>query len=254
MARNLLGIMMKFLLVLSISNFLYVKADIDEVVSMEENSDSNSGESSGETTVDDVDTLPIGLSSYLLNGNDNNIHAGELVICAFNVENKGEEPMILYSAHAALYNPESASHLLHNFSVRPHYSHIHPNSVNSFLHMFWSSEHFIDRDFILVIQASIYNSTGSMFNKVVFNETISFTERPKIIDVQMTFLGFLFFGSIFACLYFFVYLKYKHKLQITQTKRLETGTKDDIDYTWIPKDTIQKKKSLSRKSVESLSE
>lgn len=107
------------------------------------------------------------------------------------------------------------------------------------------SESFAGRPFGLNIALNYRDAAGNQFSEAVFNETVSIIEVDEGLDGE-TFFLYVFLAAVVVLLLVlgqqFLGSYGKRKRSPAVRKTVETGTTNtkDVDYEWIPAETLKK--------------
>lgn len=159
--------------------------------------------------------------------------------------NNGEKDFVVETMDAAFRYPQDYSFYIQNFTVYRYYRTVEPKREATFEYSFTPSETFSARPFGLTVNLNYKDIEGNPFQDAVFNATINISELDEGLDGETFFLYvFLAAVAILAVVglqQLFSTFGKKHMSSKPKT-HVEMGTqnnKTDVDYDWIPKETLQ---------------
>ncbi|CAG5119323.1 unnamed protein product [Candidula unifasciata] len=177
--------------------------------------------------------------------------AGKPVRILIGFTNKGNLDFFVDTLEASLRYPQDYSYFLQNFTSVTYNTVIQPHRQATFEYGFVPSEAFSARPFGLTISLSYKDSEGTVFQSSVFNETIQVVEPDEGLDGE-TFFLYIFLVAIVILLLVGAHqivtsFGRKHLTKPRQT--VELGTQNsDVDYDWLPKETLQGLNKSPRRS------
>lgn len=173
--------------------------------------------------------------------------------------NKGKSDFVVETVEASFRYPMDFNYFIQNFSAIAYNRDVKPDSEATLLYSFLPSESFAGRPFGLNIAINYRDSNGAQFTEAVFNETVLITELDEGLDGE-TFFLYLFLAAI-AVLLLVVGQQFlgtigKRKRSQNVRKQVETGTTNssDIDYDWLPAQTLRNLRKLHNFSGNSKSD
>lgn len=163
--------------------------------------------------------------------------------------NKGKNDFVIETVEASFRYPMDFNYFIQNFSAIAYNREVKSSSEATVLYSFLPSESFAGRPFGLNIALNYRDSNGSPFTESVFNETVLITELDEGLDGE-TFFLYLFMAAIVVLLLVvgqqFLGTYGKRKRSQNVRKQVETGTTNstDIDYDWLPPQTLKQLRKL----------
>ena len=164
-------------------------------------------------------------------------------------KNKGKNDFIIESVEASFRYPMDFNYYIQNFSAIAYNREVKQETEATVSYSFMPSESFAGRPFGLNIAINYRDSNGAPFVEAVFNETVLITELDEGLDGE-TFFLYVFFAAIIVLLLVvgqqFLGTIGKKKRSQTIRKQVETGTSNstDIDYDWLPAQTLRNLRKL----------
>jgi len=168
--------------------------------------------------------------------------AGETVKLLVGFTNNGDKDFIVETMEASFRYPQDYSFFIQNFTTVSYNRQVESGRQATFEYGFTPSETFSARPFGLTINLNYRDADGNMFQDAIFNETINLVEPDEGLD------GETFFLYIFLAAFVVLLLVGAQQLLATFGKKrlskpkapVEMGTQNnsDIDYDWIPKQTL----------------
>jgi len=161
--------------------------------------------------------------------------------------NKGEKDFIVESMEGSFRYPQDFSFYIQNFTNVKYAKTVEPDRQATFEYGFAPSDTFSARPFGLVINLNYKDADGNLFRDAVYNETITITEPDEGLDGE-TFFLYLFLAAIVVLLIvgaqqLFSTFGKKRSSKPKQYVEMGTQNKSDVDYDWIPKESLEIKKS-----------
>lgn len=159
--------------------------------------------------------------------------------------NKGSDDFVVETVEASFRYPMDFNYFIQNFSAIAYNREIKPGHEATVSYSFLPSESFAGRPFGLNIALNYRDASGNQFSESVFNETVSITEVDEGLDGE-TFFLYVFLAAIVVLLLVlgqqFLGSYGKRKRSPAVRKTVETGTTStkDVDYEWIPAETLKK--------------
>jgi len=170
------------------------------------------------------------------------LHAGKPVEFLIGFTNKGNQGFILETLDASFRYPMDYTYHIQNFTTVAYNRIVKPKEQATLSYSFYTDESFAGRPFGLLINLGYRDMDGKSFSDAVYNETIN------VIEIEEGFDGETFFLYIFmAALVVLLLVIGQHFLtsygvgrKSTRGKQIERGTSnsDDVDFEWIPKQTM----------------
>lgn len=160
--------------------------------------------------------------------------------------NKGLDEFVVESVEASFRYPMDFNYFIQNFSAIAYNREVKSNHEATVSYSFLPSDAFAGRPFGLNIALNYRDSNGARYTESVFNETIAITEVDEGLDGE-TFFLYVFLAAVGVALLVLGqhFLGgsglYKRKRAQVVRKAIETGTTNtnDVDYEWLPKETLK---------------
>ncbi|VVC99280.1 translocon-associated protein subunit alpha [Leptidea sinapis] len=175
------------------------------------------------------------------------LQAGYPVEFLVGFTNKGSEDYLVESMEASFRYPMDYTYYIQNFTALPFNREVKPKQEATFAYSFIPSESFAGRPFGLNVQINYKDATGNSYQEAVYNQTVNIVEVSEGLDGE-TFFLYVFLGA--ACVLVLVLGQQalsslgRRRAPRSAPKPLETGTANDVDYDWLPKEVVnQIKKS-----------
>lgn len=178
-------------------------------------------------------------------GSQLDLPAGYPVEFLVGFANKGSDDFIVETVEASFRYPMDFNYYIQNFSAIAYNREVKPGHEATVSYSFLPSESFAGRPFGLNIALNYRDASGNQFSEAVFNETISITEVDEGLDGE-TFFLYVFLAAVVVLLLVlgqqFLGSYGKRKRSPAVRKTVETGTTNtkDVDYDWIPAETLKK--------------
>lgn len=177
--------------------------------------------------------------------------AGKQVRILVGFTNKGKLDFMVDSMEASFRYPQDYNYFLQNFTTMPYGQVVEPNRQATFEYGFLPNEAFSSRPFGLAVTINYKDSEGKVFQNAVFNETIQVVEPDEGLDGE-TFFLYLFLAAIIVLLLVGaqqVFASFGRKRLSKPRQPVEMGTQNsDVDYDWLPKETLQNLNKSPRRS------
>jgi translocon-associated protein subunit alpha len=180
--------------------------------------------------------------------------AGALVKFLVGFTNKGDKEFLVETMEASFRYPQDYSFYIQNFTTVRYERVVEPSRQATFEYAFTPSETFNARPFGLTINLNYKDAEGNLFQDAVFNETINIVEPDEGLDGE-TFFLYVFLAAVAVLLLVGAQqlLATFGKKRLSKPKPIEMGTqsKTDVDFDWLPKETLTINKSPRRSPKQS---
>lgn len=167
--------------------------------------------------------------------------AGNLVEFLVGFNNKGNQDFILETLEASFRYPMDFTFYIQNFSTIVYNRVVKPNHEATLAYSFIPAEAFAGRPFGLNINLNYRDLAGSVYQEAIYNETIQIVELEEGLDGE-TFFLYVFLA---ACVVLMLvvgqqFLYTVGRKRVGKKPVVETGTSNpnDVDYDWLPKETL----------------
>lgn len=201
-------------------------------------------EDNGSTTSPDADTRLLITKPLYTAGVQYDLPAGQPVELLVGFLNKGLDEFVIESVEASFRYPMDFNYFIQNFSAIAYNREVKSGHEATVAYSFLPSEAFAGRPFGLNIALNYRDANGAQFSEAVFNETVHIIEVDEGLDGE-TFFLYVFLAAIVVLLLvlgqqFLVGSVGKRK-RAQVKKTIETGTtnSDDVDYEWLPEQTLK---------------
>ncbi|KAL0822228.1 hypothetical protein ABMA28_004358 [Loxostege sticticalis] len=161
--------------------------------------------------------------------------------------NKGSEDYVVETMEASFRYPMDYTYYIQNFTALPYFREVKPKQEATFAYSFIPNEAFAGRPFGLNVQLNYRDASGNFYQEAVYNQTVNIVEVSEGLDGE-TFFLYVFLGAamVLALVAGQQALSSlaRRRAPRAAPKPLETGTPNDVDYDWLPKEVVnQLKKS-----------
>jgi len=177
--------------------------------------------------------------------------AGKQVRILVGFTNKGSNDFTVESMEAAFRYPQDFNFFLQNFTTMNYNSAVEPKRQATFEYGFLPNEAFSGRPFGLTVLLNYKDAEGNVFQNAVFNETIQVVDSDDGLDGE-TFFLYVFLAAIVVLMLVGaqqIFASFGKKRMSKPRAPVEMGTQNsDIDYDWIPKETLQSLNKSPRRS------
>lgn len=182
----------------------------------------------------------------------NDFPAGAMVKFLVGFTNKGEKDFVVDTMDASFRYPQDFSFYIQNFTTVRYEKNVEAGKEATFEYAFTPSETFNARPFGLTINLNYKDNEGNLFQDAVFNETVNIIEPDEGLDGE-TFFLYIFMAAIVVLLLVGaqqLVATYGKKRLSKPRKPIEMGTqnKGDVDYDWLPKETLNEINKSPRRS------
>jgi len=177
--------------------------------------------------------------------------AGKQVRILVGFTNKGSGEFLVENMEASFRYPQDYSFYLQNFTTMSFGSVVKPKQQSTFEYGFVPNEAFSSRPFGLTVVVNYKDAEGAVFQSAVFNETIQVVEPDEGLDGE-TFFLYVFLAAIVVLLLVGaqqLVASFGKKRLSKPRQPVEMGTQNsDVDYDWLPKETLQNLNKSPRRS------
>uniref|UniRef100_U5ESU1 Translocon-associated protein subunit alpha n=1 Tax=Corethrella appendiculata TaxID=1370023 RepID=U5ESU1_9DIPT len=159
--------------------------------------------------------------------------------------NKGLDEFVVETVEASFRYPMDFNYFIQNFSAIAYNREVKSGHEATVSYSFMPSETFAGRPFGLNIALNYRDASGIQYSEAVFNETVQIVEVDEGLDGE-TFFLYVFLAAVVVLLLVlgqqFLGSYGKRKRSPAVRKVVETGTTNtkDVDYEWIPAETLKK--------------
>jgi len=225
----------------------------DDTVDIEPDAGDDAGETAVTEDEDAIPTLtksPDGESTILfikpkpgligISGSPE-LHAGKIVEFLVGFSNKGKDSFLLETLDASFRYPLDYSFHIQNFTALAYNRVVKPKEQATLSYSFFTDESFAGRPFGLVVSLGYRDMEGKPFLDAVYNETINIVEIEEGLDGETFFLYVFLAALVVLLLVLGQHLLSSYGIRKgTRKQTIETGTSqsDDVDFEWIPKETL----------------
>ncbi|XP_002736132.1 translocon-associated protein subunit alpha-like [Saccoglossus kowalevskii] len=174
-------------------------------------------------------------------GSEQELPAGKLIRVLVGFSNKGDQDFYVETMDASFRYPQDFSFYIQNFTTFRYDVTVQPEKQATFEYVFTPNEAFAGRPFGLVLNLNYKDAEGTVFQDAVYNETINIFEIDEGLDTE-TFFLYVFLIAIVVLLAVggqqLLTNFGKKKRPAKQTIEIGTQNHSDVDYDWIPKETL----------------
>jgi translocon-associated protein subunit alpha len=174
--------------------------------------------------------------------------AGKMVEIIVGFHNKANYDFVVDTLDASFRFPMDFNYHMQNFTAVAYDYTVKPGQHGSILYAFIPHEAFGSRSYGLAVQLTYHDLNGNYYRDAVFNQTVPIVELDEGLDGE-TFFLYVFLAGFLVLLMVLghQFLSWGKKKTIGSSKSskpkaaVETGTKqaEDVDFDWIPKETLQ---------------
>ncbi|XP_076449851.1 translocon-associated protein subunit alpha-like [Babylonia areolata] len=175
-------------------------------------------------------------------GSGQELPAGKTVRFLVGFTNKGYGEFTVESMDASLRYPQDYSYYIQNYTTLTLNRVVESKRQATFEYSFVPSESFSSRPFGLTVNVNYKDGQDNQFQSAVFNDTIQVVESEEGLDGE-TFFMYVFLAALALLLLVGaqqLVSSMGRKRMSKPRPAVEMGTQNaDIDYDWIPKETIK---------------
>jgi translocon-associated protein subunit alpha len=171
--------------------------------------------------------------------------------------NKGQKVLTIESMEASFRYAMDFSYHLQNFSAIAYNRVVKPREEATLAYSFFISDAYSTRPYGFTVNLYYKDAEGKQYVNAVFNETVSIIELDEGLDGE-TFFLYILLGAIVVLVLVgaqqFLSSSKKRLLSTgTKTPKVEMGTsaQTNVDYSWIPQETLNSLNKSSPKSKQS---
>lgn len=251
----LLVVLPTIIYTLSAPNKLFVAADEvveDDLVDVESEDGAVTGEdiepddeSETSTTASPyADTYLLFTKPLYTHGQQLDLPGGKPVEFLIGFNNKGEQDFVIETVEASFRYPMDFNYFIQNFSAIAYNREVRPGSEATVSYSFMPSDQYAGRPFGLNIALNYRDALGAQYTEAVFNETVLISEVDEGLDGETFFLYILMAAVVVLLLVigqqYLLGSSGKRKRSAAK-KTIETGTTNNsnIDYEWLPQETLR---------------
>ena len=203
-----------------------------------------------------VDTFLLFTKPLYTPGQQLDLPGGKPVEFLIGFLNKGQQQFVIETVEASFRYPMDFNYFIQNFSAIAYNREVRAGSEATVAYSFMPSDQYAGRPFGLNIALNYRDALGAQFTESVFNETILISEVDEGLDGETFFLYILMAGVVVLLLVigqqYLLGSSGKRKRSAAK-KTIETGTTNDsnIDYEWLPQETMRALQKSSPKPISS---
>lgn len=201
----------------------------------------------------DADTTILFVNPVTVPGAPLDLPAGKIAEFVIGFHNKGKQDMVLEMLDASFRYAMDYNFYMQNFSTITYQQTVKPAQEASIMYSFIPAESFAGRPFGFTVNLHYKDANGLVFREAVFNETVNVIEIEEGLDGE-TFFLYVFLAACVVLLLVvgqqFLYSVGRSSRGGRSRKAFETGTdnKNDVDYDWLPQETLNSIKNSSPKT------
>ncbi|XP_013778760.1 translocon-associated protein subunit alpha-like [Limulus polyphemus] len=184
-------------------------------------------------------------------GTSMELHAGRDVQFLVGVTNKGSKDFVLETMDTSFRYPMDFTFYIQNFSTISYNRVVKPKQQATLYYQFFVSESFAARSFGLAVNLLYKDADGIQYLNSVFNETVNVVETDEGLDGE-TFFLYVFLAACGVLLLVGVQQLFANmgKKKPAAKPKVEMGTQNvnDVDYDWLPKETLNELNKSPRRS------
>jgi translocon-associated protein subunit alpha len=202
-------------------------------------------ETEGTKSSPDADTFLLFTRPLHTQGNQLELPGGVPVEFLIGFLNKGKDDFVIETVEASFRYPMDFNYFIQNFSAIAYNREVKKGNEVTVSYSFLPSESFAGRPFGLNIAINYRDINGLQFSEAVFNETVQIVELDEGLDGE-TFFLYVFLAAIVVLLLvvgqqFLGSIGKRKRSQNIRKQQVETGTtvSNDIDYEWLPPETLR---------------
>lgn len=178
--------------------------------------------------------------------------AGKEVRLLVGFINRAEKDFVLDTMDASFRYPMDFSFYIQNYSTIGYNKLVKPKQQATLFYSFLVSESLSNRPFGLSVNLMYKDADGHPFLDAVFNETVEIIEVDEGLDGE-TFFLYVFLA---ACLVLLIVVGQQflaslgNKKPVASKQKVEMGTQNsaDVDYDWLPKETLNELNKSPKRS------
>ncbi|XP_015595345.1 translocon-associated protein subunit alpha [Cephus cinctus] len=203
-------------------------------------------EEEASTASPDADTVILFTKPSFTTASSHEFPAGNLVEFLVGFTNKGETDFILETLDASFRYPMDFNLYIQNFSTIAYNKVVKPDHEATLSYSFIPSETVAGRPFGLSINLNYRDANGLQFSEAVYNETVQVIELDEGLDGETVFLYIFLAACVVLTLVggqqLLTSLGRKSRSSSSRKTTVEMGTSNpnNVDYDWLPKDTLNR--------------
>jgi len=170
--------------------------------------------------------------------------AGSSVKFLVGFTNKGDKDFVVETMEASFRYPQDFSFYIQNFTAAKYDRVVEPSRQATFEYLFTPSDSFNARPFGLTINLNYKDLEGNIFQDAVFNDTVNIVEADEGLDGE-TFFLYVFLVAVVVLMLLGAqqvassWGKKKRSTPRAPVVEMGTQNKGDVDFDWLPKETLQ---------------
>lgn len=182
------------------------------------------------------------------------IPAGREATVVVGLSNEGDRNFVVNTLEASIRYSQDFSYHIQNFTTYNLEMPVDGGKEASFEYRFTPSESLSSRPFGLVISVNYKDEDGNAYTDAVFNSTVNISEPDEGVDGEMVFmyifLVVIVVMAVVGATQLLSSIKKKHMGSGKAKQVMEMGTqnKADVDYDWLPDETLQELKKSPKPS------
>ncbi|XP_057339139.1 translocon-associated protein subunit alpha [Microplitis mediator] len=193
----------------------------------------------------DADTTILFIKPVVTNALSNlELPGGHLVEFLVGFTNKGKTDFILDTLETSLRYPMDFKFYIQNFTTLSVEKVVKPNHEATIAYSFIPSETFAGRPFGLNVNLNYRDMNGAYFNEAIYNETVQIVELDEGLDGETVFLYIFLVACVILTLVGGQQLlsSFGKRSRSPRKQTIEVGTSNpnNVDYDWLPKETLNR--------------
>ncbi|XP_039251337.2 translocon-associated protein subunit alpha-like [Styela clava] len=216
----------------------------DDEGEVEEDSESTETDVEKEDEIETLTAHPDTSTAVIFStGEEVELVAGKMFTSYIHFANTGSRNFIMTSVTGSFRYPQDYSYVIQNFTSLPLNKMIDGGKEGSFVYQFLAAEMASGRPFGLVLSLNYKDTEDKQYQDTVYNKTVTVQENEEGVDAE-TFFMYVTLAALLGLALFGIYhvvgSKSKRVKRVTTSAPVEMGTGDgNVDYSWIPQDTLK---------------